>query len=99
MLAMTYQSPINRSKFTVVAVRMGGGLLQATSVSSTTGMKNDGITDDMVSSLEHIPKGIALLRGGVERDPSAAQGVPEVDRELVRDDAAVCGSCRDSLHG
>jgi len=78
---------------------MGGGLLQAASASSTAGMNKDGITDDIVSSLEHIPKNIALLRGGVERDPSAVQGVPEIDRELVRDDAAVCGSRRDSLHG
>jgi hypothetical protein len=62
---------MKRSKSTAVAVRIGGGLLQAANASRRAGMKNDGIMDGMVSSLEHIPKGIALIRGGVKGDPAA----------------------------
>src|SRR3990167_2594658 len=78
---------------------MGGGLLQAASTSSATGMRNDGLTDGMGSSLECIAKGVALHRGGLERDPSAVQGVPEIDRELIRHNPAVDGSRRNPLHG
>ena len=78
---------------------MGGGLLHAASASSTTGMKNDRLIDDMCVSLERIAKGVALLRGGLECDPSAVQGVPEIDRKLIRHDPAVDRSCRNPLHG
>src|SRR5512134_1512160 len=59
---------------------------------------DDIMTDDLNALLQRIAEDVSLGRGGLESHPFPTQGVPEINRELVRDDSTVRCLRRNTPH-